>query len=137
MVGKQLGEGGYATVWRVLEREPDGKTRQLAVKRIVYHAADDDARMAVCYFCPRPHFHLGPHSYLWSLAPFLSLAPFPYFRLWPLFHLGPHFRVGPRFRFRPHFHFGPRRARAPPHGAYAYRGQGHPAHAGGERVAGL
>lgn len=128
MVGKQLGEGGYATVWRVLEREPDGKTRQLAVKRIVYHAADDDARMAVCYFCPRPHFHLGPHSYLWSLAPSPSLAPFPSWAPLPR-------RAS--FRFRPHFHFGPRRARAPPHGAYAYRGQGHPAHAGGERVAGL
>lgn len=59
MVGKQLGEGGYATVWRVIEREPDGKTRQLAVKRIVYNPADEDAVAAVRFscspqLCPRP-----------------------------------------------------------------------------------
>jgi len=47
VVGKQLGEGGYATVWRVIEREPDGKTRDLAVKRVVFDPTDADALAAI------------------------------------------------------------------------------------------
>ena len=47
IVGKQLGEGGYATVWRVIEREPDGKTREMAVKRVVFDAGDGEAEAAV------------------------------------------------------------------------------------------
>ena len=34
-VGKKLGEGGYSTIWRVHEWQPDGSERQFAVKRVI------------------------------------------------------------------------------------------------------
>ena len=39
-IGKKLGEGGYSTIWRVHEWQPDGSERQFAVKRIIIDAKD-------------------------------------------------------------------------------------------------
>tara|TARA_B100000524_G_scaffold161856_1_gene82495 strand:+ start:106 stop:447 length:342 start_codon:yes stop_codon:yes gene_type:complete len=38
----QLGEGGYSTVWRAIERQPDGRTQELAIKRVISSVCDDD-----------------------------------------------------------------------------------------------
>ena len=43
-IGKQLGEGGYATIWRVHERQPDCSEVRYAVKRVVFDGA-------FCCFC--------------------------------------------------------------------------------------
>ena len=44
-IGKKLGEGGYSTIWRVHEWQPDGSERQFAVKRIII-----DAKVVLGFF---------------------------------------------------------------------------------------
>ena len=39
-VGKKLGEGGYSTIWKVHEWQPDGSERQFAVKRVILDRKD-------------------------------------------------------------------------------------------------
>ena len=39
-VGKKLGEGGYSTIWRVHEWQPDGSEKQFAVKRVILDRRD-------------------------------------------------------------------------------------------------
>ena len=46
-IGKQLGEGGYATIWRVHERQPDCSEVRYAVKRVVFDGADPEARALI------------------------------------------------------------------------------------------
>ena len=41
-VGKKLGEGGYSTIWRVHEWQPDGSEWQCAVKRIILDRKDEE-----------------------------------------------------------------------------------------------
>ena len=35
LLGSRLGEGGYSTVWRVRELQPDGRSSTLVVKRAI------------------------------------------------------------------------------------------------------
>lgn len=46
-VGKKLGEGGYSTIWRVHEWQPDGSERQFAVKRCIIDRSDAEAVEAI------------------------------------------------------------------------------------------
>ena len=39
-IGKQFGEGGYSTIWRVHEWQPDGTEKQFAVKRVILDRRD-------------------------------------------------------------------------------------------------
>ena len=41
-VGKKLGEGGYSTIWRVHEWQPDGSETQFAVKRVILDRRDPE-----------------------------------------------------------------------------------------------
>ena len=41
-IGKKLGEGGYSTIWRVHEWQPDGSERQFAVKRVILDRRDSE-----------------------------------------------------------------------------------------------
>ena len=41
-VGKKLGEGGYSTIWRVHEWQPDGSEKQFAVKRVILDRRDPE-----------------------------------------------------------------------------------------------
>lgn len=41
-IGKKLGEGGYSTIWRVHEWQPDGSETQFAVKRVIVDRNDDE-----------------------------------------------------------------------------------------------
>ncbi|KAL1526178.1 hypothetical protein AB1Y20_014906 [Prymnesium parvum] len=47
VVGKQIAEGGYSTLWRVIERQPDGKILEYAVKRLLIHELDEEAARMV------------------------------------------------------------------------------------------
>ena len=40
VIGKKLGEGGYSTIWKAYELQPDGGHRMFAVKRIVVDPSD-------------------------------------------------------------------------------------------------
>ena len=39
-ISRKLGEGGYSTIWRVHEWQPDGAERQFAVKRVLFDSRD-------------------------------------------------------------------------------------------------
>ena len=40
VIGDKLGEGGYSTIWRVYEKQPDGNHQAYAVKRVLIDGAD-------------------------------------------------------------------------------------------------
>ena len=42
VVGSKLGEGGYSTIWKVYERQPDGGLVSYAVKRVLLDASDEE-----------------------------------------------------------------------------------------------
>ena len=41
-IGKKLGEGGYSTIWKVHEWQPDGSEKQFAVKRVILDRRDPE-----------------------------------------------------------------------------------------------
>ena len=62
-----MGEGGYSTIWRVHEWQPDGSEKQFAVKRVILDRRDPDQvalmekEIAVMRQLP-PH----PHAPRWT-----------------------------------------------------------------------